>query len=220
MQSPPYEAAAAAADSTVSKIRISPTPAASAAVIVVVARKTSNTATARSPMRSARNSAGVRMTFNRRNDSFRRVDAQFLDLLIQRIAIDPQKISRFGLHSAALVQRPVDQSVLDLLDNKLINFPFAQLVVDDSLIRQSTRKALDRFTGLIRPSLRREHPHAQRQQLLSEILIITQHDRSLDGIFQLAHIPRPRISQQHIEHIPADSPQAPIVHRIVFVQEV
>src|SRR5690349_15752526 len=65
---------------------------------------------------------------------FRCFDAQILDLLVQRVAIDSKEIGGLRLHAVAAGERAVDQRGLDLIDDELIDLAFALLVVADRLL--------------------------------------------------------------------------------------
>jgi hypothetical protein len=63
-----------------------------------------------------------------------RLDPQIFHLLIQGVAIDAEEVGGFGFDAAALGQRSVDESLFDLIDHELIDFPFAEFVVNQRLI--------------------------------------------------------------------------------------
>src|SRR5947207_2536719 len=47
-----------------------------------------------------------------------RFDPQILHLLVQRVAVDPQKVRGLGLHVRAFAQCLLDQGTLDLIDDE------------------------------------------------------------------------------------------------------
>jgi hypothetical protein len=86
----------------------------------------------------------------------------------------------------------------------------------------SDEPAGDRFDALARvtAALLGEHAHAQRQQRLGEVLVVAQHHRALDGVLQLAHVARPGVAQQHVEHLRLIRRRSPVLILVVLVQEV
>jgi len=89
--------------------------------------------------------------------SIRRGDAQLFNLLVKRVAVDPQKIGTARLHAIMAIQRAGDELPLDLTDDQVVNFALAHRVLIDRLLRELAAQRFDRLGPALVPALLSEH---------------------------------------------------------------
>ena len=72
-------------------------------------------------------------------------DAQVLDLLVERVAIDAKVVGGLDLDAIALGEGALEQGTLHLVDDDLVDLAFTDIEIGDGLVGEAAGEGLDRF---------------------------------------------------------------------------